>query len=139
MARWVKPTVDTKFAIDFDWWEKQNRDLRVYLYEHLCDECRGLYSSPMGSEMVDWIDPETAEVQRVDGLWHTLRTHCSEELSYITESTPLTNAVFRIFLANGNEPLTPVELSAKINQPAEKILRVIGRGRVYDGIRPVSS
>ena len=30
----------------------------------------------------------------------------------------------------------PVELGARINHLPDKILRVIGRGRVYEGIRP---
>ena len=136
MARWKRPTLDTKFCIDFDWWSENHRDLRVHLHQHLCKQDRELYPSHLGSEIVDWIDPETAEVQSVDGLWHTLRTHCSSEPDYITESTPLTDAVFRVFLANGNVPLTPVELGLKINQPPEKVLRVLGQGTVYDGIKP---
>jgi hypothetical protein len=137
MARWIRPTLDTKFNIDLDWWDQNNRDLRVYLHQQLCKDCREIYSSHLGSETVDWIDPDTAEVQPVDGLWHTLRTHCSREPDYITESTPMVNAILRVFLANGNAPLTPAELGAKIGQPPEKILRVIGRGHVYDGIKPV--
>jgi hypothetical protein len=137
MARWVRPTLDTKFSIDFGWWEDNNRDVRVYLHQHLCEACREIYPSHLGSETVDWIDPDTAEVQAVDGLWHCLRTHCSLEPDYVTDATPLANAAFRIFLANGNVPLTAVELAAEINQPAEKILRVLGRGRVYEGIKPV--
>jgi len=31
MKKWLKPTVDTKFRIDFRWWEKENRNLRLYL------------------------------------------------------------------------------------------------------------
>jgi hypothetical protein len=136
MGLWLKPNLDTKFYIDFDWWEEQDRDLRVYLHQHLCKSCREIFASHLGSETVDWIDPDTAEVQSVDGLWHTLRTHCSLQPDYILDSTPLVDAVFRVFLANGNAPLTPVELSAKINQPPAKILRVLGHGRVYSGIRP---
>jgi hypothetical protein len=137
MARWMKPTLDTKFHVDVDWWEKQGRDLRVYLHQHLCKDCREVYKSHLGSEQVDWIDPETAEVQPVDGLWHTLRTHCSLQSDYVTYATPLANAVFRVFLANGNTPLTPVELGAKLSRSPDMILRVLGRGRVYDGLKPV--
>jgi hypothetical protein len=139
MARWTRPTLNTKFHIDFDWWEQDQRDLRVYLQQHLCNECRTVYTSHLGSETVDWVDPETAEVKPVDGLWHALRTHCSSLPDYITEATPLTNAVFRTFLANGNEPLTPVELGAALNRPPSVVLRVLGRGRIYDGIKPVPS
>ena len=139
MARWARPTLDTKFHIDFAWWKNDNRDLRVYLQQHLCHSCREVYTSHLGSETVDWIDPDTAEVRAVDGLWHTLRMHCSLEPDYIHDGTPLTNAVLRVFLANGNEPLTPVELGARLNKPPSTVLRVLGRGRVYDGIKPLPS
>lgn len=136
MARWTRPTLNTKFHVDFDWWKTDNRDLRVHLQQHLCAACRGVYTSHLGSETVDWIDPDTAEVSAVDGLWHALRTHCALQEDYIADGTPLTNAVFRTFLANGNVPLTPVELGTMLNRPPSTILRVLGRGRVYDGIRP---
>ena len=136
MARWTRPTLNTQFHIDFDWWDKDHRDLRVYLQQHLCAECRAVFTSHLGSETVDWVDPETAEVRAVDGLWHALRTHCSALPEYITETTPLTDAVFRTFLANGNEPLTPIELGAELNRTPRLILQVLGRGRIYDGIRP---
>ena len=136
MARWIRPTVDTKFCVDFDWWDEVGRDLRVYLHQHLCKSCRDIYPTHVGSEKVDWIDPDTAEVQSVDGLWHTLRTQCSLQQDYVVDEKPLTDAVFRVFLSNGNAPLSPVELAAKIHRPPERILRVLGRGEIYDGIRP---
>ena len=138
MARWSRPTLDTEFHVDFDWWSENKRDLRVVLHQHLCRSCRGVYESHLGSETIDWIDPDSAEVQPVDGLWHALRTHCSLEPDYIIESTPIVDAILRVFLANGNTPLTAVELGRQVNQPADKILRVVGRGRVYSGIKPVS-
>jgi hypothetical protein len=137
MARWTRPTLNTAFHIDFDWWAEDKRDLRLHLHQHLCPDCRDLFTSHLGSETVDWIDPETAEVKAVDGLWHALRTHCSSRPDYITDATPLTDAVFRTFLANGNEPLTPAELGSALNRRPNVILRVLGTERVYDGIRPV--
>lgn len=137
MAKWVKPTVDTKFHINFDWWDETERNFRVHLLTHLCDECQGRYKSYQSAELVDWIDAETAEVTRVDGLWHSLRTCCSTKPEYITESTPLSTAVFRTFLANGNEPLSSKELSLRLGRPAPTILRTIGGLRVYDGIKAV--
>lgn len=137
MARWTKPTLDTKFHIDFDWWRQNKRQLRVYLHQNLCSACRELYPTHLGSKSVDWIDPDTAEVHSVDGLWQALRTHCSLEPDYITVSMPLTNAVFRVFLANGNVPLTAVELSERIGRPANLILRTLTRQTIYEGIKAV--
>jgi hypothetical protein len=137
MARWIKPDLETKFHIDFDWWERGGHDLRIYLQSHLCSECRVIYSNHRGSEEVDWIDPDTAEVSRVDALWQSLRTHCSQRPDFIDENTPLTDAVFRIFLANGNTPLSATELHEILGRyTPETILRTLSGRQIYKGIRP---
>jgi len=138
MVRWIKPDLETKFHIDFDWWERKGRDLRVYLQSHLCPECKVIYANHRGNAEVDWIDPETAEVTGVDALWQSLRTHCSQRPDFITESTPLTDAVFRAFLANGNTPLSATELHELLGRHTpETILRTLGGRKIYKGIRPV--
>lgn len=140
MARWIKPTLDTKFHIDFGWWEKEHRDFRLELYGQLCEECRVKYPSHKETQLVDWVDPDTAEVQRVDALWQSLMTCCREKPDYINEHTPLATAIFRIFLANGNTPLTPRELHEVLGRRTpEVILRTIGGPRIYHGVRPVES
>ncbi|MBM4463965.1 MAG: hypothetical protein FJ014_00090 [Chloroflexi bacterium] len=138
MVRWIKPDLETKFHIDFDWWEREGRDLRVYLQSHLCPDCKAIYTNHRGSKEVDWIDPDTAEVTQVDALWQSLRTHCSQRSDFITENTPLTDAVFRLFLANGNTPLSTIELREILGRYApETILRTLGGRKIYKGIRPV--
>ena len=138
MAKWVKPTMDTKFHIDFDWWEETGRNFRVHLFSNLCNECQDRYRNYQETELVDWIDPDTAEVTQVDGLWHSLRTDCSLKTDYINDSTPLTTAIFRVFLANGNEPLTPVELGSRVHRSPDVILRTIGGVQVYNAVKPVT-
>jgi hypothetical protein len=137
MARWMRPTVDTKFHIDFDWWEEKERNFRLHLLSHLCSDCQSRYKDHREAELIDWVDADTAEVTKVDGLWHSLRICCSQRPDYVDELTPLTTAVFRTFLANGNEPLSPVELQDRLRRPADTILRTIGGVRVYHGIKPV--
>ena len=137
MVKWVKPTVDTKFHIDFDWWEETGRNFRVHLQSHLCDDCQERFANYEDAGLLDWVDARTGEVTQVDGLWHSLRVCCSVRPDYINEYTPLATAVFRTFLANGNEPLTPVELQARLARPAATILRTIGGLRIYNGIKPV--
>lgn len=137
-ASWQRPTVDTKFHIDFDWWRQQKRDIHVYMRELLCDECRATYSSQKGEPEVDWIDEETGEVTQVDGLWHSLRTCCSTKPGFITPDIPILDAIFRTFLANGNQPLSVNELYEKLDhRPPATLLRMLTAGPVYLGIRPV--
>jgi len=137
LSSFLKPTVDTPFHIDFDWWKEHDRSWRVHLRSCLCDEHQDMYADLSGDELVDWIDPETAEVQRVDGLQHTLISHCAKQEQFITEQTTLTEALFRTFLANGNQPLSPDQLAENLNRAPNKILQTISGTRVYKGIRPV--
>lgn len=132
----VKPTLQTRYHIDFNWWSQSDRDWRVYLQSLLCPDHQQAFADFQEDELVDWVDPETAEVQRVDGLQNILITHCAKEEGFITERTALVDAVFRLFLANGNDPMTPVELGERLGRPPLTILKTLSGGRVYRGLRP---
>jgi len=138
MARWFIPTTDTKFHIDFDWWEQSGKDFRLYLRDQLCPDCQQRFSDHRDTEMVDWIDPETAEVKRTDALWQCLRTMCAHKADYINPYQPLVTAIFRVFLRNDNTPLSPAELHDEFIpwKMAEVILRTLTRGEVQLGLRP---
>jgi hypothetical protein len=137
-VRALRPTINTKFHIDFSWWDKKNRDIRVFMLEHLCDGCRDDVGSLSEVKLIDMIDPETAEVTRVDAIWEAIRACCGEKPGYISPDTPLLDSIFRLFLANGNRPLSVVELYEHLDRrPPETILRVLTKGRVYLGLRPV--
>lgn len=132
-----RPTVETKFHIDYDWWERSGRDFRLYLRDQLCDECRERFADHQNTEDVDWVDPETAEVRRTDALRECLRTQCANDPDYINERLPVASACFRIFLANNNAPLSPAELHELMPwKSADAILRTLSGGQVYLGLRP---
>ncbi len=132
----IKPTLDTKFHIDYNWWEREDRDLRTYLISHLLPEQRAHFEFNQDDKVIDWIDPETAEVRRVDALQQALAT-AAQDPQYITEHTTLVDAVFRVFLANSNKPLSPNELGKRINRPPATILRTLTGTQVYKGLRPL--
>lgn len=133
----VKPTPTTPFHINFDWWKNQDKNWRVYLFSYLCPEHQSAYQDSSSTTMIDWIDPDTAEVFSVDGLQHTLMTHCARQPDFLTLTTSLVDSVFRIFLANGNTPLTPTQLGEVTHRPPETILRTLSGSTVYKGIRPL--
>lgn len=136
MAKFVKPTLDTKFHIDFSWWKQRGQSFRIHLQGHACPECRDRHQT---DETFDWIDPETGEVFQIDQIWHCIYTDCSTQPDFIDERTPLTTAIFRTFIANNNTPLTPLEIHEKLQKKsADLILRTIGGRKIYQGIRPVA-
>ncbi len=136
-ASLVKPTLKTCFHIDFDWWRQNDVNWRVYLRSYLCPEHQTAFASLDPTETVDWVDPDTAEVQRVDGMQNILVTHCAKQQSFITQQTTLVDSIFRLFLANGNTPLTPEELSIQLDRDPITILKTISGTRVYRGLRPL--
>ena len=139
MGVWKRPSLDTKFHIDYEWWESTGRDIRVAVRGQLCVECQARYSDHRNTEAVDWVDPETAEVIRGDALLQCLRSECSQKPDFIGRANPLVTNVFRIFLLNGNQPLTPVELNAHVPWASpQTILRTLSGGSVYMGLRPAA-
>ncbi len=134
----LKPTVQTPFHIDFEWWKQNENDWHVFLRSLLCHEHQQALADVQEGEMIDWIDPVTAEVTPVDGIQHTLMTHCALQPDFVNEHTAMVEAVFRIFLVSGNQPMSAQDLSKRLSRPAETILRTLAGPRVYHGLRPYS-
>ncbi len=132
----VKPTLQTPFHIDFEWWKQNDRDWRIYLRGYLAPEDQAALSDSEETTEIDLIDPETAEVHPVDGLQHLLITRYANRSDFISETTSLIESIFRIFLTNGNAPLTPEELAQRLGRPSDVILRTLSGPRVYKGLRP---
>ncbi len=133
-----KLNTDTKFWIDFGWWEGQSRNFRLCLHELLCADCKRTYPEHERTEEIDWIDPRTAEVKRVDALWQSIRACCRHKPDYITPSMPLTMRTLRALVANDNTPLSARELYERSGKgSAETILRILTGERIYYGIVPL--
>lgn len=124
----------TPFHIDFAWWESRGRDLGLFLAEMLGEEDY----SPSDDGPIDYIDPHTAEVHRVDPIWARVLIERAHRPDYITPSTPMTNAVLRALVENLNEPMSAVDLQRRINRAnPQTVLRVLRTARLQYGIVPV--
>jgi hypothetical protein len=66
-----------------------------------------------------------------------LITHCAKMEGFISPHTTLVDAIFRIFLANGNVPMSPVELAQISGRAPDIILRVLTGEQIYRGLRPL--
>lgn len=136
MASLVKPTANTPYHIDFDWWKKNDNNWRVYLTGCLCSDHQQLFANLAADSSIDMVDMQTGEVTQVDGITAIIEHHCSKQPGFIDSSTKLLDAVFKALLINENRPMTLNEISKIINRPADTILRTITGGRVYLGLRP---
>ena len=133
----LKPTLKTKFQVDFDWWKAQDRNWRASLLSFLCEEHQILFANVQSEASFDLIDENTGEVRQGDALLNTLINHCARQENFISDNSALVDSIFKIFLVHGNQPFNSEEIAAKIDRPAETILRTIGSYKVYKGIRPV--
>ncbi len=133
----VKPTLQTPFHIDFDWWQEHDRSWRVYLRNVLPSDIQEGLGDADPEAKIDIVDSETAEVKQVDGLLHLLITKVATRDDFLTEHTAMVDAIFRIFLANANKPLNAEELSQRLGRPSQTILRTLSGPRVYRGVRPI--
>ena len=132
----IKPTLQTPFHIDFEWWRANDNNWHIALQSLLCLEHQEAYANLPEGQMIDWVDPETAEVRQLDGLQNTLINHCAKQAGFLDEHTALVDAIFRLLLANGNMPMSAEELGTQLNRPAGTILRTIAGPRVYKGLKP---
>ena len=132
----VKPSLQSPYHIDFDWWRQNDQDWRVYLRNYLSSEDQLTFAKLAEDELVDIIDLETGEVSQVDAVQHVLITRYANRSDFINRNTSITEAIFRLFLANGNIPLSVIEISEKISRSPQTVLQMLSGGRVYKGLRP---
>ena len=130
-----KPTTSTKFYIDFKWWQENDANWRIFLRGFLCEKHQKYFADKPGTIKIDVVDPETAEITKMDGLLYELTHHCAKQDDFIEENIPLVAKVFRLLLANGNQPISPDEIETIVKRPARTILTMLTGPQVYKGIR----
>ena len=132
-----RPSLDTKFHIDFDWWDESDLDLKTYLFSRL--EIGDESTLDLGVDHVDLVDPETAEVRQVDGFQFALQTYFSQLPDDFAQQSSLVDAIFFVLLANANKPMSARELAQNVARDPDMVLKTISGGRIYQGIRPILS
>lgn len=137
MSRLIKPTTDTPFHIDYEWWKRDGRDLRSYLISQLPGDMRDAYAELGSDTLIDSVDPNTGEVKQADGLILGVRAIAKQRADFISDHTSIIDAVFRTFLVNDNEPLTVHQLSQRLNRDAQLILKTLSGAQIYKGLRPM--
>jgi len=88
--------------VDLDWYQQSGRSFYFLARGCLCPSCRERLMAG-GTEITD------------TGLLTAIKDCCSREHGFITGRLPLLECVFRLFLANGNQPLATEELARQLN------------------------
>jgi hypothetical protein len=141
-----------RYFINERWFEEANRSFRAMAQARMCESCKEKLGSDT-QERVPSVDPRTGrvvfEIRTVPfGLSpiSTIRTCCSKRRDYVTPETPVAEALFRVFLASGNQPMDLERLREELanyvamsdrphNYTADLLERIIRTDRYY-GLRP---
>jgi len=122
--------VEPSYFIDLDWLQQNNRSFSILARGYLCPQCR--------ERLKEEISP--------DELLTTIKDCCSKTAGFITDKLPILESIFRLFLANGNQPLEVEELRKQWSEwsggdtflaSAEVLSRLL-RDEQYYGIRRVT-
>ena len=131
----IKPTAETLYHLDFDWWQENDSNWRIFLLEFLCPEHQAFFKDKADTTKIDAVDPESAEIKQVDGLLYELMNHCARQEGFISANLPIIAKVLRTFLSNGNQPLSAAALAEIVNRPVATILATLSGPQVFKGIR----
>jgi hypothetical protein len=101
------------YFIDQQWYEANGLSFQEIVQSRMCESCRARAAAGEEEEERHTVyDPKTRrasfEVRRVPFASNPLRRireDCSTKKGYITPDMPTLEAIFRIYLANGNQPM----------------------------------
>lgn len=90
-----------KYYIDLDWYREQERSFVLLATSRLCPSS------------------QKKKIPKSDtALMNTLKQCCSKSEQYITPDMTLTESIFRLLLANGNNPMSLEQMQTKLLQHA---------------------
>jgi hypothetical protein len=98
-----------RYYIDEKWYTEHNKSFRAVAQTRMCATCRKKLGTEV-QERVPTIDARGRVVYEMRSVpfgsnpLSEIRRHCSKEAGYLTAETPILEALFRVFLANGNQP-----------------------------------
>lgn len=131
--RQVQPIDEnTRFYIDYSWWEAEKLSLESYLNTRLGQT---ITLDPT-ARPIDLIDTQTGEVRQLSSFEYAAQNYFRQLPGDFAQRASLVDAVFCVLLANGNRPMSAAEIAEQVHRPAETIYKTLGSGKIYQGIRP---
>jgi len=95
--------VRPRWFINLDWYQLNDRSFFTLARSCLCPKC------------CQQLKVEEEEISAAD-LLMAIKDCCSKEPGFITRELPILESIFRLFLANGNQPLDLQELGKELSK-----------------------
>ena len=123
---------EPRYFIDQDWYRESERSLAALVQGRLCPACRSRLGTGKGQDLADSTLASVAEC-------------CSKGEGFFAPRLPVMESVFRLFLANGNQPLNVEEIWAQLLEMrggsplglSPPVLRRLLDSDRYYGLRPL--
>lgn len=145
----------TQYVVDTTWFDENRFSFKDVVQSRMCETCHDRLDEEV-EERYTVLDKKTGrtsfEIRRAtygaDPI-RVIRDDCSKKRHYVTPDMPTLEAVFRVFLANGNAPLTLGHVREQLAEwcpgggcqwlllPLDQLERLIQHDRYY-GIRPAA-
>jgi hypothetical protein len=93
----------TRWFIDLGWYQQNNRSISALAQNSLCPKC------------AKQLCTERKEIS-ANKLLAAIEGCCSNSPDFITDRLPIMAGIFRLFLANGNQPLDLEELGKRLSE-----------------------
>jgi len=144
-----------QYVVDTSWFEENGFSFEDFVQSRMCDSCQARLDEEV-EERYTVLDKKSGrasfEIRRgkygADPI-RVIRDCCSKKRHYITPDMPTLEAVFRVFLSNGNAPLTLGHVREQLAEwcpgggcqwlllPLDQLERLVQHDRYY-GIRPAA-
>lgn len=98
---WNKEQSASYWFIDLDWYERNNRSFLTLAQRCLCPRCRKRLNR--------------GELSAAD-LVTNIKECCADSPGFISGELTILESIFRLFLANGNEPLDLAGISGQLSE-----------------------
>ena len=121
-----------RWFIDLGWYQRNNRSLSTLARECLCAKCR------------EHLNSKKKEIPAAK-LIATIKNCCASDSRFITSKQTVLESIFRLFIANGNQPMDLEELSKQLSErrggdtyhTSVEILSRLLKNEGYYGLRQV--
>ncbi len=121
--------VRLRYFIDMDWYQQQERSFAMLAASRLCPTSR-----------------KKEKTESEAALLRAIRQCCSKRDGFITPTMPLLEMIFRLLLANGNQPLELEQIQEQLQKwlgdssnirdlSVPKLKRILSNDKYY-GLRP---